>query len=296
MKTILYTAFLTIVLFQSCEQHIQSSNLSNQPTAAKMQQATQQPRQIIHPEGQTIATRILPPSGFERIKAPQNSFAGYLRNLPVKPHNSEVKLYNGETKPNYDIYDAVIDLKIGNKDLHQCADAVMRLRAEYLWKQKQYDKIHFNFTNGFRVDYTEWMKGKRIVVKGNTAYWKQSVAPSNTYTDFWQYMETIFMYAGTLSLSKELQPVKISNMQIGDVFIQGGSPGHAIIVIDMAVNKPTNKKVFLLAQSYMPAQEIQILKNPSDTTISPWYSLDFENELITPEWTFTKSDLMRFKD
>ncbi|MBN2610182.1 MAG: hypothetical protein JXB00_01355, partial [Bacteroidales bacterium] len=55
-------------------------------------------------------------------------------------------------------------------------------------------------------------------------------------------------------------------------------------------------KVFLLAQSYMPAQDIQILKNPNDKSISPWYSLDFEGDLITPEWTFKKTDLKRFKD
>ncbi|MEZ4798767.1 MAG: DUF4846 domain-containing protein [Flavobacteriales bacterium] len=61
---------------------------------------------------------------------------------------------------NYDVYDAVVDLEIGTKDLHQCADAVMRLRAEYLWVTQQYDKIHFNFTNGFRVDYTEWDERK----------------------------------------------------------------------------------------------------------------------------------------
>lgn len=66
--------------------------------------------------------------------------------------------------------------------------------------------------------------------------------------------------------------------------------------VDMAINPTTNKKVFLLAQSYMPAQEIQILKSPNDTKISPWYSLDFGNVLNTPEWTFTPNDLKRFKE
>ncbi|MCB0483868.1 MAG: hypothetical protein KDC37_04830 [Flavobacteriales bacterium] len=91
--------------------------------------------------------------------------------MPLKPHNSEVAHYDGSTKANYEIYDAVVDLKIGTKDLYQCADAIMRLRAEYLWNQKEFEKIHFNFTNGFRVDYTEWMKGKRLIIKGNSIYW-----------------------------------------------------------------------------------------------------------------------------
>jgi hypothetical protein len=139
------------------------------------------------------------------------------------------------------------------------------------------------------------MKGKRIVVKGNKSYWKQTASPSNTYKDFWNYMEMIFMYAGTYSLSKELIQINIDDLKIGDVFIQGGFPGHAVIIVDMGINLKTNEKIFLLAQSYMPAQELQILKNPNDNNISPWYSVNLNNELITPEWKFLKSDLMRFE-
>ncbi len=79
-------------------------------------------------------------------------------------------------------------------------------------------------------------------------------------------------------------------MEIGDVFIQGGSPGHAVIVVDLVVNSTTGEKRFLLAQSYMPAQDIHVLKNPNST--DSWYSM---SEVIeTPEWTFRSSDLKRF--
>jgi len=91
------------------------------------------------------------------------------------------------------------------------------------------------------VDYSEWMKGRRIIVNGNKAYWSNRSAPSNTYKDFWKYMEMVFSYAGTLSLSKELKPVAINNIEIGHIFIQGGSPGHAIIVVDMATNSNGEK-------------------------------------------------------
>src|SRR5690606_29137865 len=101
-------------------------------------------------------------------------------------------------------------------------------------------------------------------------------------------------YAGTLSLDKELHAKSIDEMQIGDVFIHGGSPGHAVIVVDMAVNKTTNEKIFILAQSYMPAQETQILFNFNNKEISPWYSIDFGETLKTPEWTFEKTDLKSF--
>ena len=69
------------------------------------------------------------------------------------------------------------------------------------------------------------------------------------------------------------------------VFIVCSSPGHAVIVVDMAVNS-FGEKIFLLAQSYMPAQQTQLLINPMDEDISPWYSLKGRDKLITPQWTF----------
>jgi hypothetical protein len=92
-----------------------------------------------------------------------------------------------------------------------------------------------------------------------------------------------------------MKPVDdISEMQIGDVFIKGGFPGHAVIVVDLAEDEGSGKKVFLLAQSFTPAQEMHILKNPNDETMSPWYPLDFGERLFTPEWTFQRNDLHRF--
>ena len=50
----------------------------------------------------------------------------------------------------------------------------------------------------------------------------------------------------------------------------------------------------MLAQSSMPAQEMQIMKNPNDEKLSTWYFIDFGETLYTPEWIFTKNDLKRF--
>lgn len=264
----------------------------NEPGVRGNQFDTEKPTLV--PEGMLLSERFHPPAGFQRIPVDSASFGAYLRRLPLKPHGSKVLYYNGAEKNSSGIYLAVADLPIGRRDLHQCADAVMRLRAEYLFEQKDYMAIHFNFTNGFRVDYTEWMKGRRIRVSGNRVSWVNSAQPSNSYEDFWKYMETIFMYAGTLSLSKEMKTVAIGEMWIGDVFIQGGSPGHAVIVVDMAENPETGERLFMLAQSYMPAQELQILQNPASREPDPWYELGFGEKLYTPEWTFGKGDLKRF--
>ena len=243
-----------------------------------------------------ILSNIPAPNGYEIQGNEKGSYAHYLQNLPLKPEGSPIKYYDGQIKSHFKEYIAVLDLPIGNKDLHQCADAIIRLRADYLWNNDQFDKIHFNFTNGMKVNYRNWMQGQRIQVKGNKTSWYQAKKASNTTQDYWDYIEQIWMYAGTLSLSKELKKRKIADISIGDVFIQGGSPGHAIIILNIAQHKNSREKLILLAQSYMPAQETHILTNPNDPTLSPWYSIKDIDQLITPEWTFNSKDLMYFEN
>ncbi len=255
----------------------------------------------VDPEGMTVVSRFTSPEGFDRTSFfPRGDrserFQTYLRALPLKPHGTAVKLYNGSEKQDRGYWAAVLDFPIGDRDLHQCADAIMRLRAEYLWSTKQYDKIHFNFVNGFNAEYSKWRNGQRIKVNGNNVEWVNSASPSTSYETFWKYLEMVFSYAGTASLVNELKRVELSEMQIGDVFIRGGSPGHAVIVIDMAVNPDTDESVYLLAQSYMPAQEMHILTNPNDAALSPWYKLEEVEEINTPEWRFDKTELRRFQD
>ncbi len=243
----------------------------------------------------TIATRFDVPKNFVRQSNVTDSFGFFLQNLSLKSKTAKAKYFDGTFKSN-EAYISVIDLPIGTKDLHQCADAIMRLRADYFYKNKNFSKIHFNFTNGFRVDFVKWIQGYRIALKGNKTSWIKIAKPSFDYQTYWKYMEQIFQYAGTASLEKELKKIDIQNLNIGDVFIKGGFPGHAVIVVDVAENAITKKKIFMLAQSYIPAQELQVLKNTKNIALSPWYDLDFGAELVTPEWTFLPSQLKRFQE
>jgi predicted MPP superfamily phosphohydrolase len=250
---------------------------------------------LIREEGETVQERILAPDGFQRVRQAKGSFGEYLRNLPLKPHGAEVLYYNGNAKP-AKVYEAVLDMDVGTRDLQQCADSIIRLRAEYLYGMKRYDGIVFHFTNGFRADYATWSKGNRIRVSGNKAYWVSQGDASFDYDSFRKYLDMVFAYAGTLSLSKELKAVDVEEIQPGDVFIQGDTPGHAEIVLDVAVHKETGEKRFLLAQGYMPAQEMHILKNPGEGAGNPWYSIGFGDTLDTPEWDFSRDQLMRFEN
>ena len=60
------------------------------------------------------------------------------------------------------VHEAVVNIDIGERDLLQCADAVMYLRGEYLYKSGLYDKIQFEFANGFVADYKSWMEAKEL--------------------------------------------------------------------------------------------------------------------------------------
>lgn len=247
-------------------------------------------------ESDSIANRIPMPKGYVKIEVEKGSFAEWLRNLPLKKEGTPVYIYDGREKINQDAHFAVVNTDVGKRDLQQCADAVIRLRAEYLYSKKSYKAIHFNFTGGQRADFIKWSQGYKPVEVGNKIEWRKSAENGVSYESFRKYLDTIFIYAGSYSLSKELAKVEdLREMKIGDVFIKGGFPGHAVIVVDMAVNKENGKKVFLLAQSYMPAQDIHILKNPAKNDSDPWYNLDFGKELKTPEWTFKAGELMRFR-
>ena len=236
------------------------------------------------------------PYGYNRIYYQKGSYGHYIRNLQLKPSGSPVLLYNGAYKNRQDVHHRVLKIDVGTYNLQQCADAVMRIRAEYFYNYKRFKKIRFNFTSGHTIYFYKWALGYRPRVAGRRVFFVKSGKRDFSYKNFRKYLIRIYQYAGSMSLSRELKRVNnINNIMIGDVFIKGGFPGHAVFVVDVAKHIKTGKKIFLLAQSYMPAQEIHILKNFTNDSLSPWYSVDFGIELKTPEWTFNKKHLKRFK-
>ena len=243
-----------------------------------------------------IEERFRLPKDYIRKAVDSNSFTHYLRRLSLFPLEHQVRYYDGNIKESNGVYCSVVNLPIGTRDRHQCADAVMNVRAHYLYSIQDYERIHFNYTSGFKASYSEWRKGKRIRVSGNNVNWYQTDKESKSYNSFLEYLQNVYSYAGTYSLDKELIKVKEEEIQPGDVFIKGGFPGHAILVLDVARHIDTGEKIFLLGQSYMPAQELQVLINPSSPELSPWYSANKLGKLITPEWVFDEGCLKRFEE
>ncbi len=280
----------TLALLSSC------SRAGGGPSAQTTSSPPHNYDSVVSITGTNVSERFNPPQGFTRAPASAGSFAAFLRNCPIYPHGRLVRLYDGSEKRRQDVHAAVLHFDVGTRDLQQCADAVMRLRAEYLFAAGRPADIAFNFTSGFRAGFDRWMRGERVSVKGGTARWAGGGTPDQSHTALRGYLDVVYSYAGTLSLEKELQLVPLSALQAGDVFIRGGSPGHAVIVMDVAQNA-AGKQVFLLAQSYMPAQDIHILHNPARDDRSPWYTLDPTAATIeTPEWDFAAGELRRFAE
>ena len=109
------------------------------------------------------------------------------------------------------------------------------------------------------------------------------------------FLERVFINCGTYTVDEMTRQVKIDDIEPGDVFVKAGSPGHAMIVVDVATNKTTGEKIYLLAQSYMPAQDMHIVINPNDQNLSPWYKVSDVEKIVTPGWVFDVAQLKTWK-
>lgn len=222
------------------------------------------------PESPATLNGIQVPDGFTRVSAAPGSFTHWLRSLPCKK-NKTVYLYDGRVKSNQQAQFAVLDLGPVSR-LQQCADVVIRLRAEFLFATGQYDSIRFT---DFEQGQYKWTGG-------------------NNRVQFDRYLQQVFGMCGSASLEKQMHPViPFQDIQPGDVLVHGGFPGHALIVADMAVNEK-GEKVFLLIQGYMPAQDIHVLVNPLDPERGPWFSIPSTDSIYTPEWIFHQQALHRW--
>jgi len=241
-----------------------------------------------------IETKFTPPAGFERIY--NDTYSMFLRQQPLKQKNI-VKYHNGQVRFNKtnNIFAAVFDYDIGPLDLHQCADAAIYLRAKYNYMAGFLDKLAYTFTSGSITTYKDYLAGAtyRAVNNGAEIEKVYNNPREDNFKTFRRWLDIVWNYAGTWSVEYfDTDPVDIRGIRPGDIFVKGGFPGHAVTVVDVAVNE-NSEKVYMLAQSFMPAQEQHILLNPKNNTV--WYKLDNSKFINTPEYVFESNQLKRFK-
>lgn len=279
------------------EEKMSLPEVSAKPSAEPAEQQevnTEKPPAIINAAGKNLQERIVPPSGFERTKEKRDSLTTFLREYPLKKAGKPVLLYNGEEKGNQDAHVAVFKLPLEKEDLQQCADSVMRVYAEYFWKTGQKERISFRFVDGFQAKYSKWRSGYRIRAGESRSFWVSGGARDDSYDNFKKYLRMVFAYASTLSMEQESKKIKLSEVAAGDIFLNAGSPGHVVMVVDVC-SSADGKRAFLLGQGYMPAQEFHLLKNPLHED-DPWYYPDeVSYPLQTPEYSFEKGSFRRLK-
>lgn len=272
---------------------VSSPGPSAEPTDLQNSNTEKTPA-IINPEGKTLQERVAPPPGYERTEAKGDSLAAFLRKYPLKKAGKPVLLYNGEEKANQNAHAAIFKLPLEKEDLQQCADSVMRVYAEYFWKTGQKERISFQFVDGFQAEYSKWCSGYRIRTGESRSSWVPGGTRDDSYDNFKKYLRMVFAYAGTLSMEQESKKIKLSEIASGDIFINAGSPGHVVMVVDVC-RTPDGKKAFLLGQGFMPAQEFHLLKNPLHED-DPWYYLEeVSYPLQTPEYSFKKGSFRRLE-
>ncbi|MEG0926301.1 DUF4846 domain-containing protein [Chryseobacterium sp.] len=290
MKKIISGMVIAIVL-SGCTKDKSPSGLTSQETKDLHQESSVQ----INKDKNTIRERFSPPKGYEWVDEKSDSFGYFIENFKLKPYGSQILKYDGSPIATQHLHEAIFDIDTGNKDLQQCADAVIRLRAEYLYKMKRFDEIKFHFTSGDLLSWNDYKNGTRAIVNGNSVSFRKMSAFDDSYHGFRNYLDLIFNYAGTISLNKETKPViQNSDLKTGDILITPGSPGHIVFIAGVSKNKD-GKKIFLLGEGFTPAQSIHLLSNPFNKNISPWYDLDInEQETKTARYIFKPTNFRSF--
>lgn len=251
---------------------------------------------LINKKRDSVSARVKTPEGYTRVKYPKGSFQEFIQNYRLKPFGAKVINYDKSEYFYQSGHVGVLELSVPSNGLQQCADALIRLRSEYLWKKNQQSKVGFEFTSGHYCSWQKYAEGYRPKVKGSKVTFHKTATRNFTKANFYKYLNLIYTYSGTLSLYNELPKVTSKkNLQVGDMLVYPGTPGHIMMIVDEAKNEAGEKR-FVLAQGNTPAQSVHMLKNPNDSKMNPWYELELNAYIEVPGYYFNNAKFIRFKD
>jgi Domain of unknown function (4846) len=221
---------------------------------------------------------------------PPDSWPYFLQHLPTV--DKPIVDYKGNLISNQGKHYAILTYDIGHSDLQQCADALMRIRAEYLFSQKKYVLIGFHFNSGNYYSWTNYLNGMRPVFKKGRLRFTQAANPSEiSHASLRKYLDIVFAYANTVSLCRELKTTDL--LETGTVIIYPGNPGHCCMIVDEGLGEKADT-LFKLVEGYMPAQSIYILSNPYEPDLNPWYHLG-KGDISTASCIFRSYYLKKFE-
>lgn len=253
-------------------------------------------RNLINPAGTTLASRIKTPGGYYRDST-ATGFTAFARGLKVLPDKSKLKRYDKADWRAQHWHAAILDFDTGAKNLQQCADCCLRLHAEYFWQTDNWDKLNYEFTSGDKLSWPDYASGTRVKERGNDVTYSLAASPDKSYKSFRKYLDCVYTYAGTISVNHQFRKLhKGEEVKPGDVIVKPGSPGHAVMVVDVCQNT-AGKKLYLIAQGYTPAVQIHITNNTSNKSISPWFEIDDVPVTISGAgFSFSNANVVRMVD
>lgn len=208
---------------------------------------------------ETVGAAFPVPPGAARV--PADAWGESLRSLPLYPPDREVTSYRGDVL--HMPAARVIELPLVAGDLQQCADSILRLRAE--WERKQGREPAYHYTSGFVSRWADWKAGRRPVVSGSKVTLGGGGKSGDTEANWTGWLTNLFMYAGTRSLGKDtVAPpgTPMADAEPGDLLVTPGSPGHAVLLLDVA--RGAGRTWVLVGQGFMPAQDFHVVSGPNE--------------------------------
>ena len=224
---------------------------------------------------QTVQSRFHSPAGFHRVAVSPNSFGNYLRNMKLLPAGAPVKDYRGRIKVAAEdsTVAAVLDYDIRGKKLEQCMDIIIRFYAEYLISQGREDEIAFYLPVNFLLKWNDWKQGFRPVHRGIKINLIKNKPADSSRHSFDEYLNEIFYHSNTQTAYFNYRRVEFDDIQIGDFIVKKGRRGHAVLILDLAVDSLGNK-VALIGQGDTPARQFYLMNCKKNQA---WFPLKFED-------------------
>jgi hypothetical protein len=285
---------LAILCAAACGQS-SNSNVAAEPTADSVATVPVEAAAPVPPtrDMSRLESRFDPPDGFARVSVDPGSYQAYLRELDLRTDRTTVLSYDGSELDSPSAAVAVLD--VGNRDLQQCADSIMRLHAEWLWSVERADDVAYHFVSGDLSAWKDWRAGQRFRIRGNTVTATHGAEPDDSYQNFRRYLTHVFAFAATRSMPLDSIEIDIGDARAGDFLLRPGSPGHTVLLLDVAVH-PDGRRAALIGQGFMPAQEFHVVT--SEVALDGvWFVLPTtaDGTIDTPSWeAFDATDLRRF--
>ena len=212
------------------------------------------------------------PAGYSRVQD-DSPYTAFIRSLPLKKRGARVQLHKGGDAPLQLLSAGVVDIPTLS-NIEQCADVTMRIRAEYLWKEKRYTDICFTGVDGKKYPYGGGSSRKA----------------------FESYMKEVYGTCNTYSVYNETTRRDYDDIRPGDVLVypsrKKGAYGHAMLVADVARTRD-GKIAVLCVEGNTPAREAHLVRNPNPFR-NPWHTVTPGRDIWVSGFHFHPKELRHY--